>query len=359
MWLSTAFQMAPDYDHLTLMEKVEVFEHAVNNTAGDDLAKLLWLKSPSSEVKRSVSIFFVSNREEGGGNLISSLAHLYILSGPWMKYQEGLFIDLITPTCELTSFPPNKIPQTGSPLGKVSIRCTPSKVGLSGFLFFWLLRRIQVYSEMKLFSPKNGLSGLSVLHLEPWLCWISLRDHHIELVSVPCVPDAPHVQVSGKMRPAACQRFLFHFTRILLSCCDPEELLEHRCHFPCRCGLTGGQTTLDPWLWCPWWATSSDWATGELLSKRFEVKKRVRTVTKNTMRQQWWVSVPQTSIQLDVRPAKRQDPSHRLWRLFWGERRFTLSMLKTLFLKNLTPYRFLTGGHDQRKVPWKDPLPAD
>lgn len=43
--------MAPDYDHLTLMEKVEVFEHAVNNTAGDDLAKLLWLKSPSSEVR--------------------------------------------------------------------------------------------------------------------------------------------------------------------------------------------------------------------------------------------------------------------------------------------------------------------
>ncbi|XP_077105803.1 serine/threonine-protein kinase mTOR isoform X2 [Ranitomeya variabilis] len=43
-------RMAPDYDHLTLMQKVEVFEHAVNNTAGDDLARLLWLKSPSSEV---------------------------------------------------------------------------------------------------------------------------------------------------------------------------------------------------------------------------------------------------------------------------------------------------------------------
>lgn len=51
--------MAPDYDHLTLMEKVEVFEHAVNNTAGDDLAKLLWLKSPSSEVRRrSASVCF-------------------------------------------------------------------------------------------------------------------------------------------------------------------------------------------------------------------------------------------------------------------------------------------------------------
>lgn len=43
-------RMAPDYDHLTLMQKVEVFEHALETTNGDDLAKLLWLKSPSSEI---------------------------------------------------------------------------------------------------------------------------------------------------------------------------------------------------------------------------------------------------------------------------------------------------------------------
>jgi len=42
--------MAADYDHLPLMNKVEVFEHSLENTAGDDLAKLLLLKSPSSEV---------------------------------------------------------------------------------------------------------------------------------------------------------------------------------------------------------------------------------------------------------------------------------------------------------------------
>ena len=42
--------MAPDYDHLTLMQKVEVFEHALEHTQGDDLAKILWYKSPSSEV---------------------------------------------------------------------------------------------------------------------------------------------------------------------------------------------------------------------------------------------------------------------------------------------------------------------
>ncbi|XP_053611167.1 serine/threonine-protein kinase mTOR isoform X2 [Plodia interpunctella] len=43
-------RMASDLEKLMLMQKVEVFEHALEHTAGDDLAKLLWLKSPSSEV---------------------------------------------------------------------------------------------------------------------------------------------------------------------------------------------------------------------------------------------------------------------------------------------------------------------
>jgi len=43
--------MAPDYDHLILMQKVEVFEYALETTTGDDLAKILWYKSPSSEVR--------------------------------------------------------------------------------------------------------------------------------------------------------------------------------------------------------------------------------------------------------------------------------------------------------------------
>ncbi|XP_059613044.1 serine/threonine-protein kinase Tor [Phlebotomus argentipes] len=46
----TMLRMAPDYDHLMLMQKVEVFEYALEDSDGDDLARLLWLKSPSSEV---------------------------------------------------------------------------------------------------------------------------------------------------------------------------------------------------------------------------------------------------------------------------------------------------------------------
>ncbi|KAF3328854.1 Serine/threonine-protein kinase TOR [Carex littledalei] len=41
---------APDYDHLPLIAKVEVFEHALQNTEGNDLNKVLWLKSRTSEV---------------------------------------------------------------------------------------------------------------------------------------------------------------------------------------------------------------------------------------------------------------------------------------------------------------------
>ncbi|KAF1814810.1 TOR1 phosphatidylinositol 3-kinase [Eremomyces bilateralis CBS 781.70] len=42
-------QMAPDYDSLTLMQKVEVFGYALDNTTGQDLYRVLWLKSKSSE----------------------------------------------------------------------------------------------------------------------------------------------------------------------------------------------------------------------------------------------------------------------------------------------------------------------
>ena len=42
-------QMAPDYDSLTLLQKVEVFTGALDNTRGQDLYKVLWLKSKSSE----------------------------------------------------------------------------------------------------------------------------------------------------------------------------------------------------------------------------------------------------------------------------------------------------------------------
>ena len=51
--------MSSDYDHLTLMQKVEVFEQAIDSTSGDDLAKVLWLKSPSSEVGVCVCVFSV------------------------------------------------------------------------------------------------------------------------------------------------------------------------------------------------------------------------------------------------------------------------------------------------------------
>ncbi len=43
-------QMTPDYESLPLMHKVEVFEAALDNTAGQDLYKVLWLKSENSEV---------------------------------------------------------------------------------------------------------------------------------------------------------------------------------------------------------------------------------------------------------------------------------------------------------------------
>eukprot|EP01133_Synstelium_polycarpum_P000171 gene171-204_t len=43
-------QMCSDYDNLTLLQKVEVFEYALESTNGQDLHKVLWLKSRNSEI---------------------------------------------------------------------------------------------------------------------------------------------------------------------------------------------------------------------------------------------------------------------------------------------------------------------
>ncbi|KAJ0410136.1 hypothetical protein ATCC90586_001621 [Pythium insidiosum] len=43
-------QMAPDYDKLPLMQKVEAFKFALGETTGQDLYRVLWLKSRDSEV---------------------------------------------------------------------------------------------------------------------------------------------------------------------------------------------------------------------------------------------------------------------------------------------------------------------
>ncbi|KAF9525319.1 phosphatidylinositol 3-kinase [Crepidotus variabilis] len=42
-------QMAPDYENLCLLQKIEVFEYALENTTGQDLYRVLWLKSSNSE----------------------------------------------------------------------------------------------------------------------------------------------------------------------------------------------------------------------------------------------------------------------------------------------------------------------
>lgn len=41
---------APHFDKLKRMQKVEVFEHALEVTKGDDIRKILFEKSPNSEI---------------------------------------------------------------------------------------------------------------------------------------------------------------------------------------------------------------------------------------------------------------------------------------------------------------------
>ena len=56
-------KMAPDYDHLTVMQKVEVFDTALQLAAGkgNDLHEVLWTKSTNSEewLERRTKVIFL------------------------------------------------------------------------------------------------------------------------------------------------------------------------------------------------------------------------------------------------------------------------------------------------------------
>ncbi|KAJ2366975.1 phosphatidylinositol kinase- protein kinase tor1 [Coemansia sp. RSA 2610] len=45
-----ALQFSPNWDTLTVMQKVESFEYALSNTPGNDLQRAMWYKSPNAEV---------------------------------------------------------------------------------------------------------------------------------------------------------------------------------------------------------------------------------------------------------------------------------------------------------------------
>lgn len=155
--------MAPDYDHLTLMEKVEVFEHAVNNTAGDDLAKLLWLKSPSSEVRCCSSLLCQHCRELLRVlDLFSICPYIFFFQGKMSR------VLLIGERAYKSIHVPIWLCVNGVILDRFSLE-EASQCSC-----------LVTCSEIKwLFSVKNGFSGLYVLLLKPGL-WFSLRDLQME-----------------------------------------------------------------------------------------------------------------------------------------------------------------------------------
>lgn len=44
------YSMCNKYEGLCLANKVEIFRYVLENTKGEDLQKVLWLKSPNSEI---------------------------------------------------------------------------------------------------------------------------------------------------------------------------------------------------------------------------------------------------------------------------------------------------------------------
>ncbi|TMW66398.1 hypothetical protein Poli38472_004163 [Pythium oligandrum] len=90
-------QMAPDYDKLPLMQKVEAFKYALGETTGQDLSRVLWLKSQDSEVwldrrrnyTRSLAVMSMAGYILGLGDRHPSNLMLDRLSGKMVHIDFG------------------------------------------------------------------------------------------------------------------------------------------------------------------------------------------------------------------------------------------------------------------------------
>ena len=71
-------QMSPDYESLTLMQKVESFQYALDNTNGQDLERILWLKSGNSEVNCTHSSFLKKKGLVGQKDKLYKISRSYV-----------------------------------------------------------------------------------------------------------------------------------------------------------------------------------------------------------------------------------------------------------------------------------------
>ncbi|KAJ1936683.1 phosphatidylinositol kinase- protein kinase tor1 [Linderina macrospora] len=84
-----AMQFSPNWETLTVMQKVESFEYALSNTPGNDLQKAMWYKAPNAETwlerrityTRSISVMSIAGYVLGLGDRHPSNIMLHQRSG--------------------------------------------------------------------------------------------------------------------------------------------------------------------------------------------------------------------------------------------------------------------------------------
>ncbi|KAJ1818555.1 phosphatidylinositol kinase- protein kinase tor1, partial [Coemansia sp. RSA 2599] len=84
-----AQQFSPNWDTLTVLQKVESFEHALSNTPGNDLQRAMWYKSPNAETwlerrtnyTRSLAVMSIAGYILGLGDRHPSNIMMHIWTG--------------------------------------------------------------------------------------------------------------------------------------------------------------------------------------------------------------------------------------------------------------------------------------
>ncbi|KAL3621059.1 hypothetical protein CASFOL_035971 [Castilleja foliolosa] len=194
---------SPDYDHLPLIAKVEVFEYALQNTEGNDLNRVLWLKSRTSEVwldrrtnyTRSLAVMSMVGYLLGLGDRHPSNLMLHRYSGKILHIDFG--------DCFEASMNREKFPE------KVPFRLTRMLVkamevsGIEGNFRSTCESVMQVLRTNK----DSVMAMMEAFVHDPLINW--------RLFNINEVPQTTQLAVSGEDSPGPCKELMLQPPRVV------------------------------------------------------------------------------------------------------------------------------------------------
>ncbi|KAJ2768670.1 phosphatidylinositol kinase- protein kinase tor1, partial [Coemansia nantahalensis] len=188
-------QFTPNWDSLTLMQKVESFEYAQANTSGDDLQRIMWYRSPNSEewlarrtnYTRSLAVMSMAGYILGLGDRHPNNVLIHERTGKVVHIDLG---DCFESAAQRDRFPE-----------KVPFRLTRMLIKAMGVTGIEGAFRRSAYHTIRVLRANRDsmMAVLEAFVFDPLMTWVSIREPDEDPDRAPDTQQRPRQQCDNLM----------------------------------------------------------------------------------------------------------------------------------------------------------------